>query len=296
MNEHTNDHPDPARSAGDGDAGRRPPEAHNAHEADAFEAFDAEALREQVLLSRVVDHEASPADWAELEQRAVADPAIWHRLACAERAHARLSDAVEDAIAIAECVDLPLGLSVAQRVSGDAPAGSRHTLWSAFWKQSPGWLVAACLAVMMGVQAMDRLADNTASGNRLLGTAGSTQAASLIPESPSRDALAGQANPGVMQLAGYSPDDLWSGYVRRGAVEGQVIREMPAVVVEVRMQEGSGAYELIVERRVRERRLVSPTETPIKRVFVDEFGQPVAVPVDPADELNHLLGPRQSPI
>lgn len=65
------------------------------------------AAREEVLFGRVVDGEATPDDWSELDRMAGADASVWTRLAVAQRAHARLERAVDDVIAIAELVDVP---------------------------------------------------------------------------------------------------------------------------------------------------------------------------------------------
>jgi hypothetical protein len=303
-----------------GPAGRPGDHADASLPAGFVAGFDEAAERELLLISRVVDHEATPADWAELEAMSLADPSIWHRLAQAERAHAALSDAVEDAIAIAECVELPRHSAAVASAAAAPTAHATHVLhadgtpaplqfrtadkrgWAGALIQRAGWSVAASLALYIGVQHTMQngpaspqqpagLAAQPATRAHDAGPAGGFMPVNLAPSSGDAN---GQGP--LMHLANYSPDDLWSGYVRRGAVEGRVLREMPAVVIEVRRQQGGEAYELIVERRVRERRVISPTETPVKRVQVNEFGQPVAVPVDASHELDRLLGARESPI
>ncbi|HBS29068.1 MAG TPA: hypothetical protein DEB06_06370 [Phycisphaerales bacterium] len=95
---------------------------------------DFEPTREDVLIGRVVDSEASGADWEALEAIASRDPGVWERLGRAQRVHARLEREVEDAIAIAELVDIPsahaAGFSLAARV-----------------RQYSGWAVAAVIGV-----------------------------------------------------------------------------------------------------------------------------------------------------
>lgn len=93
-----------------------------------------EPTREDVLIGRVVDAEATPADWGELEHLAKGDGSLWQRLAQAQRAHARLERAVEDEIAIAELVELPEPPSVI------ASFRSRWQTWG-------GWAAAAALAL-----------------------------------------------------------------------------------------------------------------------------------------------------
>lgn len=67
-----------------------------------------EPTREDVVIGRIVDGEASPGDWHDLDRIAERDQGVWQRLARAQRAHARLERAVEDEIAFAELVELPL--------------------------------------------------------------------------------------------------------------------------------------------------------------------------------------------
>lgn len=67
-----------------------------------------EPTREDVIIGRIVDGEASPNDWHDLDRISEKDAAVWQRLAQAQRAHARLERAVEDEIAVAELVNLPL--------------------------------------------------------------------------------------------------------------------------------------------------------------------------------------------
>lgn len=93
-----------------------------------------EPTREDVLVGRVVDGEASPSDWEALERLAQSDAGVWERLGRAQRVHARLEREVEDAIAIAELTELPhahmAGYSMASRL-----------------RQYGGWAVAAVLGV-----------------------------------------------------------------------------------------------------------------------------------------------------
>ncbi|MGP1345378.1 MAG: hypothetical protein ACTS3F_01750 [Phycisphaerales bacterium] len=289
-------------------------------------AGDGGALREEVLLGRVVDREASAGDWEELERMAGVDPGVWGRLARAERAHARLCAAVEDAIAMAECVELPgmgrdggrrLGLAggggagVGGAVRGGVRGGARARGW---WWRSAGWAVAACLGVVVAWQGVGAGGGDAGGGDGDGGMLASVFDARGGAGVGASDGVVGGGGgvygDGVMvgggvdgggvgvggRFAGYSPEDLWSGYVRRGGVEGRVLREMPSVVVDVRPGGEDGMYELVVERRVLERRLVSPTDGALMRISVDEFGQPVMVPVEGGDGIRSLLGDRGSAI
>lgn len=93
------------------------------------------STREEVLIGRVTDHEASPEDWRELETLASADPTVWNRLAQAQRGHALLQRRVEDELTIAELVDAPA-----------YHAGGTRTL-QARWMLYSGWAAAALIAL-----------------------------------------------------------------------------------------------------------------------------------------------------
>jgi hypothetical protein len=60
-----------------------------------------------ILITRVVDGVAAPADWDSLEALAAADPAVWRELAQAQRAEQLLKGAVAEAVAPAARVELP---------------------------------------------------------------------------------------------------------------------------------------------------------------------------------------------
>ena len=98
---------------------------------------DYAPTREDVLIGRLVDGEATPADWAALDAVGAADPGVWKRLAQAQRAHARLEREVEDRIAVSELIDLPFdphanGRSIAGRIGRYA-----------------GWAAAAVMALAL---------------------------------------------------------------------------------------------------------------------------------------------------
>ena len=92
--------------------------------------------RVDILINRIVDREASDADWAEVESLALQDGVLWKRLAEAQREHAVLCAGVEDALAVVDAVDLP-------RVNADA---AHH--FTMRWRVWGGWAVAATLALV----------------------------------------------------------------------------------------------------------------------------------------------------
>lgn len=90
-----------------------------------------------ILISRVIDDEASAADWAQLKALAAREPAIWRELFEMQRGQAELSSAVAQQLDVAEFVDAPapdhLSAQLTHRVR-------RGMAWA-------GWAAAAAVAV-----------------------------------------------------------------------------------------------------------------------------------------------------
>ncbi|MGP1309763.1 MAG: hypothetical protein ACTS27_06165 [Phycisphaerales bacterium] len=150
--------------------------------------------RDDVLINRVVDGEATPADWAELDVVAERDPSVWSRLAEAQRAHAALQRGVEDALTVAELVDLP------------HPSLRLERAWNTRLRVWGGWLVAAVVALAW-------------IGNF-------AQVRSLQQQQQTTQAL--QA--GV--TGNLTPEQLLEAYMANGKAEGRVVGEMPMVMLE----------------------------------------------------------------
>ncbi len=170
--------------------------------------------REEILIGRVTDGEASPADWSELEKLASADPTVWTRLASAQRRHAELERAVDDALTVAELVEAPDFL---------ADAGERMTVR---WRAYSGWAAAAAIA----------LAWAGASSLNLLpaGPGGNVQESGFVPIKLGSDALMDR-------------------YLETGRQEGRVLAELPMVMVESRPAINGEGSEIIYLRQVLER-------------------------------------------
>ncbi len=94
-------------------------------------------MREDILIGRVTDGEATPADWQELEALAAADAGVWTRLAAAQRSHADLSRAVDDELTVAELVHVPAHEAVR---AGMTTVAIR-------WRAYSGWAAAAVVAL-----------------------------------------------------------------------------------------------------------------------------------------------------
>ena len=223
--------------------------------------------REEILIGRVTDGEASPNDWAEIESIAGADPTVWHRLAASQRAHARVESAVEDAIAVAELIDAPDMRRVRRPVIARV-------------REYSGWALAAGLALALIVTLMnpgaivgvddepERVADRgTGQG---AGGASIPYGDSLPPGGASAGGLLTAESP-----ADASPRALYDRYLHEGYEEGFVVRELTPALHEVRALPGGG-YELIIARGHVERRNVTDLKT--YRVQEDEWGREHLVP------------------
>lgn len=200
-----------------------------------IESHDPDRI--DILIGRVVDSEASAADWHELEQLADADPQLWGRLARAQRAHARLTDTVEDELTIAELVDLPDPEPIR------LPFVERVQRWS-------GWALAAalCLAWLLSRQ---------------------------VP--PMNQAGTMQAGIGGVQpvfVSNTSPDQAWSNYVETARLADSFVSELPPIVVSNTALAGGG-QEIFYVRRSLER--VTLTDVAHLRVSQDEQGRTVLI-------------------
>ena len=91
--------------------------------------------REDILISRIVDGSAEPADWAELESIAETEPEALRRLAEAQRREGDLRAAMVDALNEADEIDLPLG-----HTATVFTFRTRLQTWT-------GWAAAAALAL-----------------------------------------------------------------------------------------------------------------------------------------------------
>jgi hypothetical protein len=172
-----------------------------------------EPTREDVIIGRIVDGEASPSDWHDLDRIAEKDAAVWQRLAQAQRAHARLERAVEDEIAVAELVSLPLHR---ERAVYDFVSRVRSY---------GGWAIAAVLALAL-IGAYNPLSRGTP-----LNAAGFTG----VP------------------LEQATPDQAYDRYLQAGMKDGRVVQEMPSVLVDSKDLNGAQGGEVVIVRRVMER-------------------------------------------
>lgn len=197
--------------------------------------------REDILIGRVTDGEATGADWQELEAAAAADPAVWTRLASAQRRHAALMCAVDDELTVAELVPAPDIGALARAAEAQAHAMAHP---SVRWRAYSGWAAAAVVALAW------------LGANRVLPGAS--------PHSATTTA----------GLAGVSPDDLLQRYVDKGRENGRVLMELPLVMVESGPAPDGKGTQVVYMRRLLEQTTVSG----FYEVGRDETGQPAPVP------------------
>ena len=96
-----------------------------------------DGIDRDMLISRVVDDQASDADWAHLRRLGENDAGVWRELAEAQHEHAELCRAVESAIAAADDIDAPVEAGVQRRFA-------QRVRVVATWG---GWAVAATLVL-----------------------------------------------------------------------------------------------------------------------------------------------------
>ncbi len=177
--------------------------------------------RDDILINRVVDGEATPADWAELDVVARRDPAIWARLAESQRSHASLQRAVEDTLTVAELVDLP------------HPAERLERAWDSRVRVWGGWMVAALVAIAW-------------AGNF-------AQIRAMRAEQSGADPNANTAE--LAGLTSLSPDQLLQAYMQSGIENGRIVGEMPMVMLET-VPTADGKSQITFVRPLVERAIV----------------------------------------
>lgn len=173
---------------------------------------------EDILIGRVVDQEATAADWAALEAIATTDRALWSRLAAAQRDHDALRSAFErNAESVADTIEIP------GRAAHAMDAMSiRVRAWS-------GWAAAAVLALAWAGAAGFGLL----SGDR----ASSIQHAGLV--------------------SSLTPDEALDQYLTAGQAQGRVLGELPKVMIESRPLEEGQRVEVLFIRQIYERAVVT---------------------------------------
>ncbi|MFI4883050.1 MAG: hypothetical protein ACIAQU_10755 [Phycisphaerales bacterium JB064] len=170
---------------------------HNNQGASAREPVDRD-----LLISRVVDDAASPADWEQLRALAEYDPSVWRELFEAQHAQAELAQAVQQAIAIADGIDAPIG-----ELAG--PSIVFRFRQVASWA---GWAVAASVAVFWMAphvtSSVTPVPPTNGDGSIATGTGSNTAPPVVTEQSPATTRLA--SGPTERDLAPFTQ------YVPRG--------------------------------------------------------------------------------
>ena len=165
-----------------------------------------------LLISRVIDEQASDDDWALLRRLGDKDAAVWRDLAEAQHEHAELCRALESAIAVADGVEVPIKQYIQTRFAG-------RIRIVATWG---GWAVAAVLVIAM------------------------IQNPSL--SDPDMNVAGIAAGP---RLGEVTPDQALQRYIEEGRRTGQVLEEIPArVLLQVRPLADGQGVEVISLRQI----------------------------------------------
>ena len=165
-----------------------------------------------ILITRVLDGEATPEDWAAFRAMAARDQSVWADLADAQQDRAELACALAEAIAIADTVEAPIDRHAGERLHARVKTG-------AAWL---GWAAAAAMA--LGVFSGK-------VGPRGAQPMGQTQQAGLFPINTPEDA---------MQL-----------YLDKGRETGSVLGEVPErVLLDSQLLSDGSGYQVIYLRQV----------------------------------------------
>lgn len=210
--------------------------------------------RIDILISRIVDAEATAEEWSELAASAQLNHAIWSDLAEAQRQHRALARAGAALVNDAVRVNLPDGAPAME--ARTARAAARRSVgrpWLALLGWG-GWAVAACAALAWGLAWPQR-----------------EQAlpAEMVPNGVA--AIPVSAKPA-------SAEEAWAAYLARGIETGRVVAEVPErVLLEARPSSKGQGYDVVYLRQVMERASVPDLFELRGR---DEAGRPTLIRYD----------------
>lgn len=203
--------------------------------------------RDDILISRVIDGDATAGEWDELTALAAADPSVWRNLALSLREDKVLTRAMNMDVAVADSIEMP--------GTGERPAAlielrepGRHPAVLARLGGWSGWGIAAVLAIAVVTGML-----------------------SPTPIDPGLETGSNKAQ--ILSAA-----DLLQAYLDQGRQEDLVIAEVPErVLIETRPVEAGGGYELLYLRQILERTVVPD----LYRFYgQDEMGRPTLVRYD----------------
>lgn len=208
--------------------------------------------REDILISRAIDGDATAAEWDELTALAEADPAVWRNLGVGLREHGAFARAINAGVAVADRIEMPEPAAATRPVSMielrrpvRRPVLTRIGGWS-------GWAIAAVLTLAW-VTGVLNIVHNRPGFRTGTPTAGNNNA----------------------QIVGASASDLLAAYLDKGRQEQSVIAEVPErILLETRPADTGHGYELVYLRQILERTVVPDLYKFHSR---DEMGRPTLV-------------------
>ncbi|MCH7546227.1 MAG: hypothetical protein IID30_07485 [Planctomycetes bacterium] len=199
--------------------------------------------RVDILISHVIDGDATDSQWIELVALAEKNPGIWRDLAESQRDQLVLSRAMNAAVEIA--IDVSAPIEQIELLRQREATGTRHMSRASSWS---GWAVAAIIAL-------------AAFSNRM----GMN--------------MNGSPNPNIIPAGFLTPDAAFDEYLRLGQESGEVVGEIPTRVIVSSEKNSSGqGYELICLRQVMIRLQVTDLFEIAGR---DEHGQPMLIQYQP---------------
>lgn len=178
------------------------------------------APEKDMLISRLVDGDASREDWRAFRALADADGELWRELAEAQRDQAELAQAVGAAVAVADLVEAPVMEHTREKFENRLRLAVR---WG-------GWAVAAAMA--------------------LAWVGGYMPATTTIGSGPVVPA-------NILPSFG-TASDAYKAYLSKGQEEGRVLGESPARVLVSKTPTADGkGFEVIYLRQILERSVVN---------------------------------------
>jgi hypothetical protein len=227
-----------------------------------------------LLISRVVDHEATAPQWAAFESAANGNAQAWRELAMAQRDALALSQAAHSAAARANALTLPseaealrpMRLEEARReLERNERAQNQAGSFAHLLGRSRGYLGWAAAAVLAVAFYSGRL--NSNSSSNMSANLGNSQSAGLVP-------TFGNATPNPTE-------DYLARYLDQGHEEGRVVGELPDKVLiratPTTMKDGSIGYDVFYVRQILERAQVPDLYT--IGATQDELGRATIQPV-----------------
>lgn len=193
-----------------------------------------------LLISRVVDHDATPAQWSAFESAAGTNTVAWRELALAQRDALSLSQAAHAAASRASALTLPseadamrpIRLEEARRELDRVESPTRR-----FFSGSRGylgWAAAAALAIAFYSGRLNPAPTNVSNP---------TQSAGIIPQ--------------FISATPSATEDHLARYLDQGHEEGRVVGELPDKVLiratPTALKDGTIGYDVYYVRQILER-------------------------------------------